>query len=182
MIRPLAVLFIASLSPGVLAQDVAPKVWVDEGACPFECCQYGRWTAETPTPAFASPTLRARQVTVIPRGIAVTAITGHVRTTAQPFVVNRPHDRYKSGDRLMVYTYYGEGAFSVWYKGERYTEDLGFSPYGGTGDKRCTNAKQCWGTLAGELQQDWWVQVRLPDGHVAWVNGAMHFSGADACG
>ena len=81
----------------------------------------------------------------------------------------------------MVYTYYGEGMFSVWHRGKTLTEDLGFSPYGGTGGNRCIDKDHCWGTLSGELQSDWWVQVRLANGKTAWVRGSDGFQGQDAC-
>lgn len=166
---------------GASAQERAPRIFVDKGACPFECCHYGRWAATKNTPAFVSPLARHAAL-VIPAGTAVTAVTGYVRTVGQPFVVSRPHGAYKPGDRLMVYTYYGEGAFSVWYRGKRFTEDLGFSPYGGTGGKRCTDQPYCWGTLLRELEPDWWVQVGLENGKTYWINDPDGFDGQDACG
>ena len=181
MIQAFAASFLLfSLASGSPAQEAAPRVLVDQGACPFECCQYGPWTATRTTPAFTSPGA-ARAAFNIPAGTAVTALTGFVRTVGQPFVVTRQHAPYESGDTLMVYTYRGEGTFSVWYRGNTLTEDLGFSPYGGTGGKRCTDKAHCWGTLAGELQSDWWAQVRLVNGRTAWVRGSNGFQGQDAC-
>ena len=181
MIRSIAasVLF-CSFVAGVAAQEHAPKVLVDEGACPFECCQYGRWTATKDVRAFVAPSAKRATLT-IPSGAAVTALTGYVRTVGQPFVVSREHPPYKPGDKLMVYTYHGEGAFSVWHNGKSFTEDLGFSPDGGTGGKRCTDKKYCWGTLSQELQSDWWIQVRLANGKTAWVRSSNGFQGQDAC-
>ena len=182
MIRSFAAsLLLVLIATGAYAQEQAPKVLVDKGACPFECCQYGRWTATEDTPAFVSPDAKHPTLT-IPAGATVTALTGYVRTVGQPFVVARPHAPYKPGDKLMVYTYYGEGAFSVWHNGKRFTEDLGFSPYGGTGGKRCTDQKYCWGTLSQELQSDWWIHVRLANGKTVWVHEANGFEGQDACG
>ena len=182
MIRSIAAFIaLASLATGAHAHEHAPKVLVDEGACPFECCQYGRWTATEDTPAFVSPSAKRAALT-IPTGTAVTAFTGYVRTEGRPFLVTRPHAPYKPGDTLIVYTYYGEGAFSVWYNGKRFTEDLGFSPYGGTGGTRCTDETYCWGTLSQELQSDWWIHVRLANGKTVWVHEANGFEGQDACG
>ena len=184
MIRSLAIASVAFalFAFDAAAQERAPDTLVDEGACPFECCQYGDWTATRATPAFESPDDGAKQAAVIPPGAAVTALGGFVRTVGQPFVVARAHGPYKPGDTLMVYTYQGEGAFKVWHKGRQFTEDLGFSPYGGTGGQRCTEAPTCWGSLARELQPHWWAKVRLADGRVAWVRGSDDFQGQDACG
>jgi hypothetical protein len=182
MIRPFAasalLVSIATVAP---AREQAPKVLVDEGACPFECCQYGRWTVTEDTPAFVSPETKHAALT-IPAGTEVTALTGYVRTVGRPFIVARAHAPYQPGDRLMVYTYHGEGTFTVWHNGRRFTEDLGFSPYGGTGGKRCTDRKYCWGTLSQALESDWWVHVRLANGRTVWVRDAGGFEGQDACG
>lgn len=182
MLRSIAALaLLLPIVTAASAQERAPRVLVDKGACPFECCQYGRWTATKAIPAFTTPGAQ-RAAFTIPAGAVVTAMTGYVRTVGQPFVVARPHAPYKSGDTLMVYTYYGEGMFSVWHRGKRFTEDLGFSPYGGTAGKRCTDKERCWGTLSRELQSDWWVQVRLVNDKTVWVHGSNGFQGQDACG
>ena len=182
MIRLFATsVLLVSIASCASAQEKAPRVLVDKGACPFECCQYGRWTATEDTPAFVSPDAK-HPTLVILAGATVTALTGYVRTVGQPFIVARPHGAYKPGDKLIVYTYYGEGAFSVWHNGKRFTEDLGFSPYGGTGGKRCTDQQYCWGTLSQELQSDWWIHVRLANGKTVWVHDAGGFEGQDACG
>ena len=171
---------LAAVAFGAAAQQHAPRVLVDSGACPFECCRYGRWTSTGTTPAFTSPAA-THAARTIPAGSTVTAITGYVRTVGRPFVVSRRHGSYKPGDKLMVYTYYGEGEFAVWHRGRRFTEDLGFSPYGGAGGKRCTDRTYCWGTLSRDLSADWWVQVRLDDGKIYWIHDPHAFEGQDAC-
>jgi hypothetical protein len=173
-------LALAALTTAAHAQRAAPNELVDEGACPFECCQYGRWTSTTDIAAFASPGAKRAALT-IPARTEVTALTGYVRTVGQPFVVRRPHAAYKPGDTLMVYTYYGEGTFAVWHDGKRFEEDLGFSPYGGSSGSRCTDEHDCWGTLLQELKSEWWVHVRLQDGKTTWVRGGDGFEGQDAC-
>lgn len=181
MIRTIPIPLLLGLLPTSLwAQAQAPEVVVDQGLCPFECCQYGAWTSIRNVAAYRSPASR-RPAFAIPKGTALTAVTGYVRSVGTPFVVHRARPPYRPGDRLIVYAYLGEGAFSIWHDGERYAEDLGFSPYGGTGGTRCTDAKHCWGTLTGELRSDWWVQVRLASGKTAWVRGSEGFEGQDAC-
>lgn len=180
MARTLSLVIALGLLPASLpAQQHAPRVLVEPGACPFECCQYGEWTAIRRVPVHRAPD---RPVAfAIDAGTRVTAATGYVRSTGTPFVVNRPHPPYAPGDRLVVYGYRGEGHFGVWFNGRSFTEDLGFSPYGGTGGTRCTDAKYCWGTLARELRSQWWVHLRLADGRSGWVRGSEGFEGQDAC-
>ncbi len=172
----------APLDAGVPASGEAPAILVDQGACPFECCQYGRWITTRATPVYAAPDKSAKQVSNLAAGTVVAALTGQVRTVGQRFVVHRQHEKYQPGDTLMVYTYLGEGYFKVWYKGRFFDEDLDFSPSGGTGGERCTDTAYCWGTLAHELKSAWWVQIRLADGSLGWVDGFSNFDGQDACG
>ena len=56
---------------------------MDSGACPFECCTYRDWTAETTLTAYEShdPRSRGRVVFTLAPGERVTALTGIVRTT-----------------------------------------------------------------------------------------------------
>ena len=60
------------LAAGAAAQEQARKVFVDEGACPFECCGYGRWTTTENVRAFDSPDAK-RATHEIPAGTTVTA-------------------------------------------------------------------------------------------------------------
>lgn len=183
MIRwlPLLALGVGCCAGGADAGDRPPKALLDRGACPFECCHYGRWTANREIPAFAAPRRGSLRVASIAPGTSVEALDGFVRTSGQAFRVQRAHGDYRPGDTLMVYTYQGEGFFRIWHAGQWRDEDLSFSPYGGSGGTRCTEDTRCWGTLAAPLQSDWWVRVRLPDARVLWVRGNAGFAGQDAC-
>jgi hypothetical protein len=113
MIRSIATsIALASLATGAYAQKHAPKVLIDEGACPFECCQYGRWTATENTHAFVSPSAK-HAVLTIPTGTAITALTGYVRTVGQPFLVTRSHAPYKPGDTYGVHLLRGRYVFGL---------------------------------------------------------------------
>ena len=92
------------------------------------------------------------------------------------------HGQYRPGDSLVVYTYQGEGAFTVWRDGRMYTEELGFSPYGGSSREQCNQSGLCWGALSRELRPQWWAKVRLADGRLLWVSADDGFEGQDACG
>ncbi len=182
MIRAIfSIVLSAVLATPVWAQKTAPAVLVERGACPFECCQYGKWRTANSVKAFLYPK-DTRSSQTIPSDETVVALTGYVRTVGQPFLVTRSHSPYRPGDKLMVYTYHGEGSFTVWRNGKKYSEDLGFSPYGGTGGETCSDTNYCWGSLTAPLESVWWAKIRMKSGKILWVKGDAGFEGQDACG
>jgi len=54
-----------------------PKVFVDKGACPFECCTYREWTVSKDTDLFDSVDGK-KKVGVAKKGSKVTGVTGEV--------------------------------------------------------------------------------------------------------
>jgi hypothetical protein len=40
--------YCAAVFLGMTLQDMPPMPYNDVGACPFECCHYGAWTASKP--------------------------------------------------------------------------------------------------------------------------------------
>ncbi len=163
-------------------QKEGPDIFIDKGACPFECCTYGSWEVKRATKAHASPDIHSSQIGEFKVGSKVEAITGEVHTVPKKFVVKKTHKKYVPGDVIWVYTYLGEGVFKVQFKSKISEEDLGFSPYGGTGGTRCQTSKYCWGELEEELSSTWWIQIKSADGWVGWTNEGENFGGKDACG
>ena len=47
------------------AQRTHPATFLDRGACPFECCTYGRWKVTKDTVAYDKPNKKARRVGVL---------------------------------------------------------------------------------------------------------------------
>jgi hypothetical protein len=164
------------------SQRKPPAIFVDKGACPFECCTYRKWKTEKTTVAYARPDVRSQKIGKFLKGTNVNALTGEVRTAATRFTVTKEHEKYKPGDVLWVYTYLGEGFSKIWFKGKIYEEDLAFSPYGGSSGKLCETSPECWGRLDKELKMTWWVKIRSPKGWTGWTNQPENFSGADQCG
>jgi len=162
--------------------QAAPEVFVDEGACPFECCTYRTWTPRAEIAVLERPERGAPQIAVLAAGHDIQALDGHVRTRGVPFHFTQALGDDKPGDVRMVYTYQGEGFFRTWKDGRWEEAELAFSPYGGTGGTRCTESAHCVGYLERELQSEWWVRVRLPDGRTGWVDGHAGFDNQDACG
>ena len=166
------------------AQQTHPPMYTDRGACPFECCTYQRWSVAKNTVAYALPNKSSKRVGVYKKGSRVRGLTGEVRTT-QPgkFVVTKPHDKYRPGDILWVYTPQGEGFYKIWFGGKMVEEELIYmsGPYEQSGIK-CEDREDCWGKLEVELKDDWWVKVRSAAGWVGWTNETGNFRGMDKCG
>jgi len=127
------------------AQSVHPEVYVDKGACPFECCAYGKWKTEKETILYSMPDKKTERVGKCVTGSPVIAETGEVHTVAGRFLVKKAWKKYKPGDILWIYTYTGEGIFKVWDDGRFVEMQLDFSPYGGSSGCRCEVEKECWG-------------------------------------
>ena len=166
------------------AQKVHPPTFLDRGACPFECCTYQRWTVTKDTVAYDKPEKGSRRVGIFKKGSRVRGLTGEVLTT-QPgkYVVTKPHEKYKPGDILWVYTPQGEGFFKVWFAGTMVSEELDYmsGPHEESGIK-CDERADCWGRLETELKDEWWVKVRSPAGWIGWTNQTENFHGMDSCG
>src|SRR6266478_6263107 len=71
------------LAPVVAAQTTGeqkpPNVYIDKGACPFECCTYREWVAHTDVTLLDSPNGK-KVVGRIKRGEKVLALTGEVHS------------------------------------------------------------------------------------------------------
>ncbi len=167
-----------------LAQKVHPPTFTDRGACPFECCTYQRWTVASDTVAYDKPERGSRRVGMFKKGSRVRGLTGEVWIT-QPgkYVVTKPHDKYKPGDILWVYTPLGEGFYKVWFKGRIFEENM--YPMGWTIPHQgptCAETSDCWGEIAVPLKDDWWVKVRSQSGWIGWTDQTENFHGMDSCG
>lgn len=166
------------LGLNVYPQSKPPAVYVDKGACPFECCTYRKWRAEKTTIAYARPDKRSKVIGKFKAGARVVALTGEVRTVPGKFVVFKAHGVYKPGDVLWVYTPLGEGFYKVWFNGKMFDEQLDYI----TGLPKCEETPDCWGKLERELQVEWWVKIRSAGGWIGWTDQAENFSNKDACG
>lgn len=173
------------VSPGlnVYPQSKPPALYVDKGACPFECCTYRRWRTEKTTVAYARPDKGSRRVGQFKAGSNVVALTGEVHTVPGKFVIMKEHAKYKSGDVLWVYTPLGEGSYKVWFKGRMYSEKLDYmsGPFERS-TPGCEGTPECWGKLAEELRTVWWIKIKSPDGWVGWTDQPDDFGDKDACG
>src|SRR5262245_57492269 len=167
----IALLIIVLTCIPVRSQSKPPIVYVDHGACPFECCTYRKWKAEKATVLYSRADKRAPRVGRIASGSSVVALTGFVRTRRGKFVITKRHDKYKAGDLLWVYTTLGEELYKVWFKGKMYEEKLDYmnGPFEQSVPS-CEQAPACWGKLEKPLQVEWWVHIRTRAGRVGWTD------------
>lgn len=165
------------------SQSRPPAVYVDKGACPFECCTYRKWRTEKATIAYLQPNKGSRRVGTFKVGTSVVGLTGEVRTIPGKFVILKEHGRYKPGDVLWVYTPLGEGIYKVWFNGKMHEEELEYmsGPFEQSMPS-CEDTSDCWGKLETKLNVQWWVKIKSAAGWVGWTDEALNFSNIDACG
>lgn len=189
---PLAVIcFAAALAlrpAGAEGQARAPRPaepYVDAGVCPFECCTYGRWTAEQRVAVFLGPAGRHTAPFTLAAGERFHALTGdvHLRRVGvvrvtEPVVLSsgiagRPDVRLERGDTVYVLSYVGEGTHRVWARG-RIHETPQFWAAAGDPPGR--------GALLHAPEPVWWVYLRNARGNRGWIRmDRAAVSGADAC-
>ncbi|HEV8700627.1 MAG TPA: hypothetical protein VGV60_05075 [Candidatus Polarisedimenticolia bacterium] len=181
-------LLISTLSIAVAAAPRAgaeeprhPAIYVDKGACPGEGCTYGTWKVLKDTELHALPGKASKVVAKCRPGSEVLASTGEVHTVAGEFTVKKKYGAFVPGDTLWVYTYLGEGTFKVWFGGRFTEQDLGFSPWGGSGGSRCEVERFCWGELKRTLEMEWWIQIQNSDGVTGWTREAGSFDPEEKC-
>lgn len=149
---------------GDTTAKVPPRVFVDDGGCPFECCKYGQWTVEKPTTLVDRPNGN-RVVAKLSKADVVDAITGRVISTPIAVKADRdiPETPIKIGDTFYVLHYNGEGYWKVWFRGI-----ITYAPDYGRSDFPRPKAK-------------WWVKVKDSRGNIGWTLARGNFADQDAC-
>ena len=171
---PVRVLLLALALPVMGASAPPPEFYIDQGACPFECCTYGTWRAKSDTPLLAEPKAGSKQVASVPKGVSVRALTGEVQTVPGLLTVVRDTSSYKAGEVLWVYTYIGEGYYKIWRDGQMIDEDLVKGPL-----KHHVHDWAKWQRLP---RSQWWAKIAMKDGTVGWTNKPDNFRRANPCG
>lgn len=168
---------------------VAPATYVDEGACPFECCSYGEWGVEQETPLRVSPDTEAAVLGSARKGSKVNAVKGQVMTSRpgalqimKDYVSPDTDEHYRAGEIVLVYTELGEGFFRLWHNGAMRDEYAVFLLHGDGGFVGCVDDGTCWGQRVSMPESTWWIQIRTPDGVLGWTDQSEHFRGQDGCG
>ncbi|MGH7445902.1 MAG: hypothetical protein ACREKM_13545 [Longimicrobiales bacterium] len=162
------------------------SVLVRDGACPFECCQYGEWWSDSATVVYRSARDTDDVAFTLPPRTPITAESGTLFVTSLARVVfDAPMSEEKIGvpgvstltpaDTLYLIEPIGEGSFIVWLRGKEVElPGIWESYYPGTTARR-----------EGEYAREWWVHIRTGDGREGWVwmdRTLAPMWGADACG
>lgn len=188
-ISPLLVLLTVAI-PARLAAQRPHEPYIDDGACPFECCTYRDWTALNAIRVYAAPRKAAPVSFTIPRGERFRALTGHVRfdrvgvvVMRHPMTLSGDQDRdtvrVAPGDTVYVLSDMGEGYVRLWVRGHVVSEEEFWMAPGQdqSGDPHAR------GILIREPVEMWWVKVRSRTGRIGWIRmDQAEERGADACG
>ena len=152
--------------------------FLDWGACPFECCAYGSWTATQPTNVLARRSTAAATAFQLDQGEQVTALTGVVVTTsagrlrARTNVVlgeGREAVSLRRGDLIYILHYLGEGYDLLWYNGHTLSDQI--EPIESFGELE----------LLEPARTEWWVKVKNRAGRIGWSAHPEDFGGKDVC-
>jgi hypothetical protein len=163
------------LVTSVYAQDPRPPAnYADNGACPFECCTYRRWSVTKDTVLYQQRSEKSAVAFRVRKGEHVTGLTGVV-ITLKPgkAAVKKPTTigegkrkiRVKPGDGLYLLHYLGEGFYKTWFRGVTY-------------DLEMSDAIQ----VLTEPDTVWWVKVKNNRNQIGWSRQNGNFGDVDACG
>ena len=169
------------------AQQAAPRAgppvpFEDPGACPFELCTYGEWTAREPVVVRRERRRESPVIFRVPRAATVTAVTGVVITLRAGRVQFRvPHEmgslsgrvRVVPGQTLYLLTYQGEGFTKAWLEGRLYDELDGSEFFNAACED---DPGRCAGRIVEQPRREWWAQVRNTAGRTGWTDEPQKFS------
>jgi hypothetical protein len=148
-----------------------PTPVTSHGVCPFEGCQYGRWTARVSVDMFES--INGRQLTrKIEIDEDVQAVSGTIYAMPKKAKVTRVYKTDQAqgihvGNTVYALYPIGEGALAVWHDGRVKEGSLDL-------------ALEYMTPIAGSpLEWTWWVRIRLRDGIDAWIKNPRDFKGMD---
>ncbi|MBI4238346.1 MAG: hypothetical protein HY696_08020 [Deltaproteobacteria bacterium] len=170
LVRLIGVIGLAiSLGIECLREAHAADVYVDKGACPFECCTYRAWRVVKPFrlyDAIGSGTA----IEKVAAGGKIQALTGEVhsvpyRTQA---ISDVPVQKIRKGDEVFFLVSLGEGFWKVRHQGRIIELDDAES---------VTDFAER--TKKVPIQSQWWIRLRSPSGKTGWTKEDDQFFGPD---
>ena len=85
-------------------QPEPPSLYIDKGACPFECCVYRKWKAEKDTLLRARPEKGSKKGGLVQSGVWVQALTGEVHVLPAKLILTKDYNKFEKGETLWIYT------------------------------------------------------------------------------
>lgn len=171
-----------SLQAGSMALEKPTLPYYDVGACPFDCCSYGTWSAKSETALRAdhddsSPVVSSVKPGEDVQGLAGVAITkkaGEVRIIRDTtFAVENSLEEItlRPGDMVYALHYVGEGLDKFFFEG--------LFLIGRTNIKRAGKSES-WEVI-NLPEWTWWAKIRRQNGDTGWSRELDHFDHVDAC-
>lgn len=158
-----------------------PAIYVDRGACPFECCRYRTWKVEKDANIYDKPR-GTRIIGKIKKGDLVEGLTGEVESRPILVTVTVDHvdnngNSFIKGDKFYLLTYRGEGFFKAWFDGKLFDMDAvgikdAFEYY---------SSDPFWAVTSQRYEHVWWKKIKTRQGTIGWTKEEV-FSNQDACG
>ncbi len=167
--------FILSFSTELCrAQDHPAVPLIEYGVCPFECCQFGRWLAESPLTVYQSEDDTSTTAYTIAVGDSFLATTGNVHIERPGVVVvTKPVESFKPGDTLYALSNRGEGSIDIWRSGAIQNIDIFWDCDDAIDFTKVDPRDPRWDRFSGVLLTRplmvWWVQVQDRRGRMGWI-------------
>ena len=166
-----------------------PVNYRDNGACPFECCTYRRWSVDADTVVYKDQSENSGVAFRVKKGEHVVGITGVVITLKPGKAIvrktttigqDRRKIRVKPGDVLYLLHYMGEGFYKIWFNRRIYENEMPTAP--DEVGKPATGRRGESIEVQSEPDTVWWVKVKNGRNQVGWSKQTRNFGNMDACG
>jgi len=157
------------------AEERPPRVFIDAGACPFECCTYREWFADRAVTLWDRPNGK-RVVAHLRRDEPVDGLTGEVHSMPLRVAADAdfPREGIKAGDVFYVLHYAGEGVWNIWRQGKPAELEIA--------DETAPIATPTPKTWPLRVKSTCWVRVRTRHGIAGWTVSRGNFRNQDQCG
>ncbi len=188
MLKPIVTLGIIFLQTQAFGQFSPALPYIERGACPFECCQFGLWHTFSALTAYSREGDTSSIAFHLAPGDTFTAITGNLHIERFGLALISKSDRKsRVTDSALVLGYTGEGYYNIFHQGEYRNIELSWSNPNVT-----PNDTSYFGRLVEPAYMVWWVKIREGGGRIGWIrlvnktDNGMEFDeridGVDGCG